>query len=111
MFPEAQAQPSADPDVKYRSQWRAGFYKWKVSLSAGKQRKNCDADIKEHLLAIHRLRPFYGYIRMTTALKKEGLGVNHKKVRRLMRELGIRPSSERSARMQGANRRFPLATP
>lgn len=49
-----------------------------------------DTILKDHILAIHRLRPYFGYYRMRTALRKEGLIVNHKKVRRLMRELGIR---------------------
>jgi Transposase and inactivated derivatives len=69
---------------------RAGFYKWRSASSAQKQRLDRDADVKEHILAIHRLRPYFGYIRMSTALRKEGLLVNRKKVRRLMRELGIR---------------------
>lgn len=69
---------------------RAGYYKWKTALNNQQQRRERDADLKEHILAIHRLRPYFGYIRMCTALRKEGLLVNHKKVRRLMRELGIR---------------------
>jgi putative transposase len=69
---------------------RAGYYKWKSAVEARKARVEQDADLKEHILAIHRLRPYFGYIRMQIALGKEGLVVNHKKVRRLMRELGIR---------------------
>lgn len=69
---------------------RAGYYKWKAALDNQQQRRERDADLKEHILAIHRLRPYFGYIRMCTALRKEGLFVNRKKVRRLMRELGIR---------------------
>jgi putative transposase len=69
---------------------RAGYYKWKAGLKHREARINQDTDLKEHILAIHRLRPYFGYIRMRTALRKEGLRFNHKKVRRLMRELGIR---------------------
>jgi putative transposase len=69
---------------------RAGYYKWSATLEQRQKRMDQDADIKDHILAIHQLRPHYGYIRMRTALRKEGLMVNHKKVRRLMRELGIR---------------------
>jgi putative transposase len=69
---------------------RAGYYKWRMTVEARKDRVEQDADLKEHILAIHRLRPYFGYIRMRTALGKEGLVINHKKVRRLMRELGIR---------------------
>jgi putative transposase len=69
---------------------RAGFYKWKNTRPARMHRSTRDGDLKEHILAIHRLHPYYGYIRMRTALQREGLLINQKKVRRLMRELEIR---------------------
>lgn len=69
---------------------RATYYKWRKNASQREIRKAKDADLKEHILAIHRQHPDFGYKRMRTALRKEGLLVNHKKVRRLMRELGIR---------------------
>jgi putative transposase len=68
---------------------RAGYYKWLASYETRNARLDEDAVLKEHILAIHRIRPYFGYFRMRTALRKEGLIVNHKKVRRLMRELGI----------------------
>lgn len=68
---------------------RAGYYKWLASHETRRARLDKDAGLKEHILAIHRVRPYYGYFRMRTALRKEGLIINHKKVRRLMRELGI----------------------
>jgi transposase InsO family protein len=69
---------------------RSGYYKWQVGKENRMNAQDQDATLKEHILAIHRLRPYFGYIRMRTALKREGIVVNHKKVRRLMRELGIR---------------------
>ncbi|TPG79499.1 IS3 family transposase [Brevibacillus laterosporus] len=69
---------------------RAGFYKWKSALGYRQIQFELEANLKEHILAIHRLRPIFGYKRMRTALLKEGFLVNHKKVRRLMRELEIR---------------------
>lgn len=33
--------------------------------------------------------PFYGYRRITASLKRDGVAVNHKKVAKLMREMGI----------------------
>ncbi|EST53006.1 integrase [Brevibacillus panacihumi W25] len=69
---------------------RAGYYKWKTTVGNREARIEQDTDLKEHILAINRLRPYFGYKRMRTALRKEGLHINHKKVRRLMRELGIR---------------------
>ncbi|MDB5054567.1 MAG: family transposase [Bacilli bacterium] len=68
---------------------RAGYYKWKMTVEARKACLEQDIDLKEHILAIHRLRQYFGYNWMQTALGKEGLVVNHKKVRRLMREHGI----------------------
>jgi len=69
---------------------RAGYYKWKATIRFREASKERDTDLKEHILAIHRIRPYFGYKRMRTALRKKGFQVNHKKVRRLMRELGIR---------------------
>jgi transposase InsO family protein len=69
---------------------RAGYYKWRATFEKRLEREALDLDMKEHILAIHHLRPHYGYYRMRTTLRKEGIGINHKKVRRLMRELGIR---------------------
>ncbi|WP_430691933.1 IS3 family transposase [Paenibacillus woosongensis] len=69
---------------------RAGYYKWLNTLADREAMLEADTMLKDHILAIHRLRPYFGYYRMRTALRKEGLLVNHKKVRRLMRELGIR---------------------
>jgi putative transposase len=69
---------------------RAGYYRWKATIGFREARIERDADLKEHIIAIHRIRPYFGYKRMRTALHKEGFQVNHKKVRRLMRELGIR---------------------
>ncbi|PWV86606.1 transposase InsO family protein [Paenibacillus cellulosilyticus] len=68
---------------------RSGYYKWLAAYETRRARLDHDVVLKEHILAIHRIRPHYGYFRMRTALRKEGLNVNHKKVRRLMRELGI----------------------
>lgn len=46
--------------------------------------------LRSHMTAIHQIRPYYGYPRMTVALRKEGLVVNHKRVYRLMKEMNIR---------------------
>ena len=43
-----------------------------------------------HLIdALYTACPFYGYRRMTAALRRDGILVNKKRVRRLMREMGI----------------------
>lgn len=76
---------------------RAGYYKWKrTSVDA-----DGDADIAAHIEAIHSLRPFYGYRRMTAALRREGFAVNHKRVYRLMRKLGIQSIIRKKRRYFG----------
>nr|WGD72777.1 IS3 family transposase [Bacillus subtilis] len=47
------------------------------------------ADHKRAHHGIHHSRPFYGYPRITVALKKEGFCINHKRVYRLMKEMNI----------------------
>jgi len=42
------------------------------------------------IVEVHRRRPQYGYRKVTVALNNEGYAINNKKVRRLMREMGIR---------------------
>lgn len=52
---------------------RAGDYKWKKNAVLREKRADCDADLKVHILGIHRLRLYFGYKRMRTALGKEGV--------------------------------------
>ena len=58
---------------------------------------------KEHILSIHRQHPYYGYKRMTRALAREGMVMNHKRVRRLMRELGIQSIIRKNVRFMEEN--------
>lgn len=76
---------------------RSGYYKWKKASA----RANGDADIMAHIKAIHSLRPFYGYRRMAVALRREGFVVNHKRVYRLMRGLGIQSAIRKKRRYYG----------
>jgi putative transposase len=80
---------------------RAGYYKWRSTESKRKTRQQRDQILKEHLLAIHRSRPFYGYPRMQVALRKEGFHVNHKRVYRLMKELNIQSVIRKKRRYFG----------
>ena len=79
---------------------RSGYYKWlkngKVSL-----RKQDDIILKEHILSIHQIHKMYGYPRMKIALQDNGFHVNHKKVYRLMRELGIQSIIRKKRRVWG----------
>lgn len=76
---------------------RSGYYKWKKANGLG----TGATDIEQHILAIHSLRPFYGYRRMTVALRREGFSVNHKRILRLMRKLGIQSVIRKKRRYFG----------
>ena len=76
---------------------RAGYYKWKRASA----RRDRNEDIREHIKAIHSVRPFYGYRRMAIALRREGFVVNHKRVYRLMRKLGIQSIIRKKRRYFG----------
>lgn len=65
------------------------------------ERKQQERLLEEHIMAIHRLHPYFGYLRITVALKREGLHVNHKRVYRLMKKLSIRSVIRRKRRFFG----------
>jgi len=83
--------------LKHAGISRSGFYKWKSTFF--KQRENDTVEM--HITAIHSLRPYYGYRRMSVALKREGLLVNHKRVYRLMRKLGIQSTIRKKRKFFG----------
>ena len=76
---------------------RSGYYKWKKKKGIPSRNDM----LKEHILSIYSLRPYYGYRRMVTALKREGFAVNHKRVYRLMRVLCIQSIIRKKRRYFG----------
>jgi transposase InsO family protein len=66
---------------------RSTYYYWVNTLG----RPDKDADLKPRITAIyHEHKGRYGYRRITDQLHNEGQQVNHKKVQRIMRELGLK---------------------
>jgi len=61
------------------------YYKPKHDLA----KKKRDADIADAIEAIATEFPSYGYRRMTAALRRKGMVVNHKKVLKIMKRMGI----------------------
>lgn len=61
---------------------RAGFYRWFQEQEPQQEEMELRSSIQQLFLA-HRRR--YGYRRITQALRRQGLLVNHKRVQRLMR--------------------------
>lgn len=72
---------------------RAGFYRFFQQRDPGAEETEVRDAIQQIVLE-HRRR--YGYRRVTVELRRRGLGVNHKRVLRLMREdnlLGVQPAA------------------
>ncbi len=65
---------------------RATYY-YKPKDRSEKNKK--DRDLKKRIKDICYKYPFYGYRRVTAALKRDEIKVNHKKVSKLMKELGL----------------------
>src|ERR1700679_2395748 len=75
---------------------RSGVYRPKPITEAD------DLAVMRRIDELHLELPFYGSRRMTFELNKEGRGVNRKRVRRLMRVMGIaalvpRPGTSKAA--------------
>lgn len=67
---------------------RAGYYAWRKRM----EREDPDVERMQQVQAVYeKSHKIYGYRRITIQLQdKQGLGINHKAVLRLMRKLGIR---------------------
>jgi putative transposase len=68
-----------------------------------------ESELTEALEATWMAMPFYGYRRLTAALRREGYVVNGKRTRRLMGEMGIQdlyPKPQTTVRCK-AHKRFP----
>ena len=64
------------------------YYKPRGKLSRG-------AELRDRIEKIAYKYPYYGYRRITHALKRDGIKVNHKKVLKIMKEMGIRCKKRR----------------
>jgi len=61
---------------------RAGFYRWQHAPPA----EDADMDVRDEIQRIALEWPCYGWRRVTAELRRGGWTVNHKRVRRIMRE-------------------------
>lgn len=61
------------------------YYKSRRSIS----RTASDERVKDEIVEIYMKTPFYGVPRLTAELKRRGYKVNHKRVRRLKKELNL----------------------
>jgi putative transposase len=61
---------------------RAGFYRWRHAPPA----QDADIDVRDQIQRIALEWPCYGWRRVRAELRRRGWTVNHKRVRRIMRE-------------------------
>jgi transposase InsO family protein len=61
---------------------RAGFYRWRQEPPA----EDVDLDLRDDIQRIALEWPCYGWRRVTAELRRRGWTVNHKRVRRIMRQ-------------------------
>lgn len=61
---------------------RAGFYRWRKATPA----EDGDLDVRDQIQRIALEWPCYGWRRVRAELRRRGWSVNHKRVRRIMRE-------------------------
>lgn len=69
---------------------RSGFYRWLKAAPARMARARSDARLARRIREIHRESDgTYGIPRITAELKDAGTDVNHKRVARVMRRIGV----------------------
>jgi putative transposase len=79
----------------------SSYYKWRAGRAQREERANRDHDIKKHMMGIHFLHPETGYPTMTHLLKEIGYRINHKKVYRMMTEMGIQSVIRKKRKRHG----------
>jgi transposase InsO family protein len=72
------------------------------------QREQADVGLREALSALAAEHPTYGYRRLTSLLCRQGWTVNHKRIQRLMQQMGLqRPLKRRKTRTTNSDHPFP----
>lgn len=72
-----------------------------MALQASHHQPSNNYDIKQRIESIHAKYPFYGYRRITAVLHRPGIVVNHKRVHRLMKTLGLQSTTCKKCRYFG----------
>jgi transposase InsO family protein len=69
---------------------RSGYYRWQAAAPSRLERERADRELGEAIRAVHAESDgTYGRPRIAAVLRNAGQRVNHKRVGRLMRKLGI----------------------
>jgi transposase InsO family protein len=69
---------------------RSSFYHWKATAAARAARTAADAELADRIRAVHAAHDgTYGVPRITAELRERGEAVNHKRIARVMRGIGL----------------------
>ena len=71
---------------------RTTFY---YQVKENRDKEQQEASIKDRIKDIYCQHTYYGYRRITAQLKRENIKINHKRVRRMMRQMGIQARIKR----------------
>ena len=101
--PDRQHDRTPSCKASVRRRWRCA--RRARGYTAPSRHRADDLRVMRRIAELHLELPFYGSRRMTFELSKEGRGVNRKRVRRLMRVMGIealvpRPGTSKAAPAQ-----------
>ncbi|MEV6238650.1 IS3 family transposase, partial [Lentzea sp. NPDC051838] len=81
--------------------WRQGFYRWLAAQTGRETRAERDEDLAVVITRVHQQhRGLYGRPRITAELRRRGIRVNHKRVGRVMTELGLAGTTRRRPRFR-----------
>lgn len=87
---------------------KSSFY---YQVKNNKDKRQEEVLMKEKLKEISYQHPYYGYRRMTAQLKREDVTINHKRVLRMIRQMGIQAKLKRryirTTNSQHHNRIYP----
>lgn len=91
---------------------RSGYYKWLHHKSYKSAKQIANEDLMKKIMECHsKLRGIYGYLRVQVWLYKTyGLRINHKRVYRLMKRLGIRSMIRRKRPYYGRQEAYVIST-
>ncbi|RDI39986.1 IS3 family transposase [Falsibacillus pallidus] len=79
----------------------ASYYKWRNTKISRVEKAEKEQDIREHIMGIHFINPEFGRERITDELNEIGYLINHKKVYRLMTEMGIQSIIRKKRKRHG----------
>lgn len=99
VHPRGEGELPGHAAVQGHEDTRSTYCAWTAGRQAREVRRQADRALAHEITVIHLAsRKNYGVPRVTAALRRQGRGVNHKRVARIMREHRIAGNSRRNGR-------------